>query len=90
MGEDPLTFKLGPTCGIMPIGSPATLTTKGLKWDMSKWQLPFRLYSESKHHVTIDNLKCQFGGMVSTSNAIDSDLIEIVTDAPVVWTIEIK
>ncbi|KAF1799097.1 thiamine pyrophosphokinase [Mucor lusitanicus] len=61
----------GPTCGVMPIGSPATLTTKGLKWDM-------------------DNLKCEFGGMVSTSNAVDSDLVEIVTDAPVVWTIEIN
>ncbi|GAN02305.1 thiamin pyrophosphokinase 1-like isoform X1 [Mucor ambiguus] len=61
----------GPTCGVMPIGSPATLTTKGLKWDM-------------------DNLRCGFGGMVSTSNAVDSDLVEIVTDAPVVWTIEIN
>ncbi|KAI9341297.1 thiamine pyrophosphokinase [Pilaira anomala] len=61
----------GPTCGIMPIGSPATLTTKGLKWDM-------------------DELKCEFGGMVSTSNAIDNDIIEIVTDSPVVWTIEIN
>lgn len=28
--------------------------------------------------------------MVSTSNAIDSELIEIETDAPLVWTIEIK
>ncbi|KAG2230062.1 hypothetical protein INT48_005390 [Thamnidium elegans] len=61
----------GPTCGIMPIGSPATLTTKGLKWDMV-------------------DLKCEFGGMVSTSNAIDNDVIEIVTDSPVVWTVEIN
>lgn len=28
--------------------------------------------------------------MVSTSNAVDSEVIEIVTDAPVVWTIEIN
>ncbi|EPB88389.1 thiamine pyrophosphokinase [Mucor circinelloides 1006PhL] len=66
-----LIHTLGPTCGVMPIGSPATLTTKGLKWDM-------------------DNLRCEFGGMVSTSNAVDNDMIEIVTDAPVVWTIEIN
>ncbi|KAG2194566.1 hypothetical protein INT47_006525 [Mucor saturninus] len=61
----------GPTCGIMPIGSPATITTKGLKWDMA-------------------DSKCEFGGMISTSNAVDSEVIEIVTDAPVVWTIEIN
>ncbi|CAO3597598.1 unnamed protein product [Absidia cylindrospora] len=61
----------GPTCGVMPIGSPATITTKGLKWNL-------------------DNHKCFFGGMVSTSNLIDSDLIEIETDAPLVWTTEIK
>ncbi|KAI8992495.1 thiamine pyrophosphokinase [Pilobolus umbonatus] len=61
----------GPTCGIMPIGSPATLTTHGLKWDM-------------------DHLRCYFGGMVSTSNAVDSDTVSIMTDAPVIWTIEIK
>ncbi|KAI8078839.1 thiamine pyrophosphokinase [Halteromyces radiatus] len=61
----------GPTCGIMPIGAPATMTTKGLKWNL-------------------DNHTCYFGGMVSTSNAIDSNLIEIETDSPLVWTIEIK
>lgn len=38
----------------------------------------------------LDNLKCEFGGMVSTSNAVDNDMVEIVTDAPVVWTIEIN
>ncbi|KAL0093625.1 thiamine pyrophosphokinase [Phycomyces blakesleeanus] len=24
----------GPTCGVMPIGSPATITTKGLEWNL--------------------------------------------------------
>ncbi|CEP14900.1 hypothetical protein [Parasitella parasitica] len=61
----------GPTCGIMPIGSAATLTTKGLKWDM-------------------DNLKCEYGGAISTSNVVVNDIVEIVTDAPVIWTIEIN
>ncbi|KAG0177320.1 cAMP-dependent protein kinase subunit [Apophysomyces sp. BC1034] len=31
-----------------------------------------------------------FGGMVSTSNIIDSDVIEIDTDSPLVWTIELN
>lgn len=28
--------------------------------------------------------------MVSSSNALDGDLVEIETDSPIVWTIEIK
>ena len=36
------------------------------------------------------NHKCHFGGMVSTSNDIAQDLIEIETDSPLVWTIELK
>ncbi|KAI8358411.1 thiamine pyrophosphokinase [Blakeslea trispora] len=61
----------GPTCGIMPIGAPAILTTKGLRWNLT-------------------NTKCALGGILSTSNIVDNDLIEIETDAPVVWTIEIN
>jgi thiamine pyrophosphokinase len=33
---------------------------------------------------------CHFGGMVSTSNLLDSDTIEIETDEAVVWTVELK
>ncbi|KAI8640577.1 thiamine pyrophosphokinase [Parasitella parasitica] len=62
---------ISPTCGIMPIGSAVTLTTRGLKWNL-------------------DNAKCEFGGMISTSNVVVNDIVEIVTDAPVVWTIEIN
>ncbi|KAI9498320.1 thiamine pyrophosphokinase [Zychaea mexicana] len=61
----------GPTCGLIPIGAPATLTTRGLEWNL-------------------DHRKCHFGGMVSTSNSIAKDLIEVETDSPIVWTIEIK
>jgi hypothetical protein len=28
--------------------------------------------------------------MVSTSNAVENEVVEIITDAPVVWTIEIN
>ena len=38
----------------------------------------------------IVNHKCHFGGTLSTSNAIAQDLIEIETDSPLVWTIELK
>ncbi|KAI8887385.1 thiamine pyrophosphokinase 1-like protein [Backusella circina FSU 941] len=61
----------GPICGVLPIGSPATLTTKGLQYNM-------------------DHLKCEYGGVVSSSNSVISPVVEIETDAPVIWTIEIK
>ncbi|CDS13597.1 hypothetical protein LRAMOSA05773 [Lichtheimia ramosa] len=61
----------GPTCGIIPMGVPATLTTHGLEWNL-------------------DHQECFFGGIMSTSNRIAKDTIEIKTSAPVVWTIEIK
>ncbi|KAI9012075.1 thiamine pyrophosphokinase, partial [Phycomyces nitens] len=48
----------GPTCGVMPIGAPATITTQGLEWNL-------------------DKTLCFFGGMVSTSNAIVSELVTI-------------
>jgi Thiamin pyrophosphokinase, vitamin B1 binding domain len=27
----------GPTCGIMPLGGPVVLTTRGLRWNLSKY-----------------------------------------------------
>lgn len=61
----------GPTCGVMPLGGPIRLTTRGLKWNLTDYP-------------------CHFGGMVSTSNLLDSDTIEIETDKAVVWTVELK
>ncbi|KAG2174131.1 hypothetical protein INT43_004151 [Umbelopsis isabellina] len=62
---------VGPTCGVMPLGGPVRLTTRGLKWNLTDYP-------------------CHFGGMVSTSNLLDSDTIEIETDKAVVWTVELK
>ncbi|KAI8971619.1 thiamine pyrophosphokinase 1 [Mycotypha africana] len=61
----------GPTCGILPMGTSVTLTTKGLKWDM-------------------DQLYCSFGGIISSSNSVVNDLVEVTADAPAVWTIELN
>jgi thiamine pyrophosphokinase len=32
----------------------------------------------------------KFGTMVSTSNIVDAEVVHIETDAPIVWTIEVK
>jgi thiamine pyrophosphokinase len=59
-----------PNIGILPIYSPAVISTRGLEWDITDWAT-------------------QMGGMVSTSNHIMGDKVEVETDVVVLFTIEI-
>lgn len=79
----------------MPLGGPIVLTTRGLRWNLSKYRISllhsrhadcFNLLTD---HVIAD-YPCHFGGMVSTSNLLAEDIVEIETDKPVVWTVELK
>ncbi|RUP44167.1 thiamine pyrophosphokinase [Jimgerdemannia flammicorona] len=38
----------------------------------------------------LDHYYCNFGGLISTSNLLDSDVVTIETDQPVVWTVELR
>ncbi|WFD00320.1 ribonuclease Z [Malassezia yamatoensis] len=69
---------LGPSCGILPLGagpSGVHVETQGLEWN---------LYGEPSF----------LGGFLSTSNRLAPDnphgRVEIQTDAPVYWTIELR
>jgi thiamine pyrophosphokinase len=62
---------LGDTCGIIPVGVEAVISTKGLRWDVSDWPT-------------------KFGGQMSTSNQLVSDVIEITTNEKVVFTVELR
>lgn len=57
--------------GILPIGRPAIISTRGLEWDVLDW-------------------RTEFGGQISTSNHIKSDVIEVQTTEEVVFTIELE
>jgi len=58
----------GPTCGLIPLGSPTrSITTTGLRWNMTHQSMAF-------------------GGLVSTSNIIESESVEVTTSDPVLWT----
>ena len=61
----------GPTCGLLPLGGPAKLTTKGLQWDL-------------------EGAVSSFGGMVSTSNCTLGTTVQVLTDTPVVWTVNVN
>ena len=50
---------------------PASVTTRGLRWEC-------------------DGLRLEFGVFMSTSNVIDSETVVVDTDAPVLWTTQVK
>ena len=62
---------LGESVGIIPLGLPATITTKGLEWDVENW-------------------RTGFGGQVSTSNHIKSDIVAVNTTEKVLFTVEVS
>ena len=61
---------LGENVGIVPLGRPSLITTRGLEWDVTDWAT-------------------EFGGRVSTSNHIKSEIVEIETSERVVFTVEL-
>jgi thiamine pyrophosphokinase len=62
---------LAENVGILPIGRPAIISTRGLEWDVHDW-------------------RTEFGGQISTSNHIKSDVVEVQTTEQVVFTIELE
>jgi len=38
----------------------------------------------------LENFLTEFGGMISTSNEIDGDECVVITDKPILWTIELR
>ncbi|KAL8826105.1 MAG: hypothetical protein Q9170_007537, partial [Blastenia crenularia] len=60
----------GECVGIIPIGRPSAISTKGLEWDL-------------------DGQVTEFGGLVSTSNHIKREFLEIDTSERVLLTIEL-
>jgi len=80
------------------------LTTTGLKWDVGEspniitLPLPLPLSLHFSFILTcydspwrsIENWKSSFGTQISTSNALVGSRVTIETNAPVVWTTELK
>ncbi|KAK9831312.1 hypothetical protein WJX81_001115 [Elliptochloris bilobata] len=62
---------LGPACGLVALGQPATASSSGLRWNL-------------------DSTRLEMGGLQSTSNLVDAELVVVDTDAPLLWTIEMR
>lgn len=63
---------LGRNVGILPVGRPAVVTTKGLEWDVTDWQTEFGKQVSTSNHLTGE------GDVV----------VEITTDVAVLFTLE--
>ena len=75
-GHNEITTPVGPralgeSVGIIPLGTPSTIATTGLEWDVEDWNT-------------------SFGGQVSTSNHIKSELVTVNTTAKVLFIVEIS
>lgn len=74
-GVNKISTPVGPglfaeNLGIIPIGRPSVISTKGLEWNVNDWHT-------------------EFGGLISTSNHIKSDSVEVETSERVLLTIEL-
>jgi thiamine pyrophosphokinase len=47
----------GPTCGLLPVGGPCEVSTKGLKWDMLKKKLGFGHFVSSSNRIVCDRVE---------------------------------
>lgn len=61
-----------PFCGLIPLCGKTKLKTEGLRWNLN------------------ESMNCSFedGGIVSTSNEITNDSVEIQTDKDILWTMK--
>lgn len=48
--KTPLRF-LGKTCGLIPLGGTARITTKGLEWDVEDWETSFGSRISTSNHL---------------------------------------
>jgi thiamine pyrophosphokinase len=73
----------GPTCGLLPLAGPTTLTTQGLQWDMQAALSQFGGLVSTSNSV----LGCSAGG---GSDPSAPALVRVHASAGVIWTVNIN
>jgi thiamine pyrophosphokinase len=79
---------MGQTCGILPVGiDSAYVKTEGLKWNLGMSRLLTDCFPTDR-----SDWETSFDGDVSSSNHLlpSEPLVQITTNRPVMWCIEIK
>lgn len=80
---------MGQTCGILPVGiDSAHVKTKGLKWNLGM----SRSIQSMGPRLIVQDWETSFDGDVSSSNHLlpSEPLVQITTNKPILWCIEIK
>lgn len=68
----------GPTVGLVPLGGPADVTTRGLRWDVERWHTSFGGSISTSNAVE---------GCAGSRGAWVRPVVRIETTAPIVWTL---
>ena len=55
--QTPKTFD--ESVGIVPIGRPAVITTKGLEWDVRNWETDFETHVSTSNHIRADTVEVE-------------------------------
>lgn len=63
--------RFGPSVGIIPIGRPSTVSTKGLEWDVTGWHTEFGGQLSTSNHIKSDTLEIATSEMVLLSIELD-------------------
>ena len=68
-GENKIRTPLGPgalgeSVGIIPLGKPATITTKGLEWDVTDWRTAFGHQVSTSNHIRSESVYVKTTEMV--------------------------
>ena len=77
------TGGFGPNVGIIPIGRPATVSTKGLEWDVTDWYTEFGGQLSTSNHIQKDIVEVETSEMVLFTMEIDRGVSAVAkTEGP--------
>lgn len=74
----------GPTCGLVPLGEAAEITTRGLKWDVTAWRTQFGGHMSTSNHV--EGIPAEGSGTAAAGQQV----VHISTTAPIIWTLVVN
>jgi thiamine pyrophosphokinase len=85
---------VGKYCGLFPMGRPAVVTTRGLKWNLNRQLLEFGKFISSSNEFCVEENKSGRIGIDDVFRDLNYDKkrrhVLIKTDQPLIWTMSIN
>jgi Thiamin pyrophosphokinase, vitamin B1 binding domain len=83
----------GPTCGLIPLAGPSTITTQGLKWDVEAWDTALGGRVSTNNCVEGVCEACAFPATELCTHKGEykfQRLVRVHSTASIVWTINVN